>query len=316
MLQSRFKGHDLSTIRVNVGGHAEAVNDSLHSHAFTIGERISFRQQPDLRLAAHEAAHTVQHRAGLPPAEADRAEAVAEGVADRVAAGGTAGPGLRAPSTADRSPEMALLAPNQSGATDPSHVVGWVRTREAAGGGPGVILEALSNAHGGNSDRYFYTDTYGWVDIRHFGAAASYAVSTGSVVAEGLGYGNEGLQWLTEWGDDYRNGFSPEDTPSNAAGAEFGDDYVGSRPGESVADALERWMRDRGGRPASDPRAGRASLPVSDPSDRGGAGRGSSNASRTQSTASGEVSRTRESAESGVYQLNNPWNWYRMMGGL
>jgi hypothetical protein len=148
-------------------------------------------------------------------------------------------------------------------------------------------MDALSAAHAGNTDRYFYTRTYGWVDVRHFGAAASLASSYGSVVSETLGFGNEIGQWLTEWGEDYRSGFSPEDVPSNAAGAAFGDDYIGSRKGETTADALDRWMTYNGALSAGDPEAGRAALPASDPSVRGGAGRGSSNASRTQSTVSG-----------------------------
>jgi hypothetical protein len=107
------------------------------------------------------------------------------------------------------------------------------------------------------------------------------------VVSETLGFGNGIGQWLADWGDDYRSGSSPEDVPSNAAGAGFGDDYLGSRKGESPADALDRWMKDRGALSAGDPGAGRAAPPASDPSVRVGAGRGSSNASRTRSTVPG-----------------------------
>ena len=95
--------------------------------------------------------------------------------------------------------------------------------------------------HGGNDQRYIYTDRYGWIDLRHFGAAGSLAQGWGSVVTEWLGFGNEVLQWATEWGDDYRSGFSPADIPSNAAGAEFGDDYV--REDEPLSTSLERGFR-------------------------------------------------------------------------
>lgn len=44
-------------------------------------------------------------------------------------------------------------------------------------------------------------------------------------MTEDLGFSLEVSQYLTELGDD-RSGFSPEDLSSNAAGAEFGDDYM------------------------------------------------------------------------------------------
>ena len=79
-----------------------------------------------------------------------------------------------------------------------------------------------------------------------------------------------------EWGADYRSGFSPEDCPSNAAGAEFGESI---KPGESVKDASDRWAKSAGARNMTDPKTGFSKLPLNDPSVRGGRGRGSSNAS-------------------------------------
>jgi hypothetical protein len=255
----------------------------------------------------------LQQRGGGGPSESAEAEAEAEAKAEAAAAGGR--PGTEAVNKPAQPVISIQLAPNQAGTTDPSYVVGWVRSRETVGRSAGDLMSHLSAAHQGNTNRYFYTDTYGWVDVRHFGAAASIAAGVGSVAAEALGVGNEMAQWVSEWGDAAsRSGFSPEDIPSNAAGAEFGDDYIGSRPGEPVADALARWMAANGAHPASDPRAGRASLPTTDPSLRGGAGRGSSNLSRTQSTASGAASAERASAEQGAAQLLDPMNWMRMYG--
>ena len=167
------------------------------------------------------------------------------------------------------------LAPNKAGTTNPSHVVNQARTLESQGLSRTAILERSRDQHTGNVNRYFYTDKYGWVDIRHFGEAANYANSHGSVITESLGFANEVAQWLTEWGDDYRSGFSPEDIPSNAAGAGFGDDYLSDN--ESLSDSLERWMKDNGARDQNDPKAGRDKLPATDPSERGGKCRGSSN---------------------------------------
>jgi Domain of unknown function (DUF4157) len=300
-------------VRVHTDHAAEAANARLRSHAYTVGEHIATTDPTNVGLMAHEVAHVVQQRIGM-TSESTEAESEAAKADRGLPAGALAQSSARMTAGATAPVTSIQLAPNRAGTTDPSYVVGWVRTRESAGGSASEIMTALSKDHGGNTNRYFYSDTYGWVDVRHFGAAASMAARAGSVVTEALGLGNEMVQWATDWGDDCRSGFSPEDIPSNAAGAEFGDDYIGSRSGESVADALDRWMTANGARPASDPRAGRASLPTTDPSERGGAGRGSSNVSRTQSTVSGAASAERASAEQSAAQLVDPMNWMRMYG--
>ncbi|MFM6078718.1 MAG: hypothetical protein ACKPCI_09415, partial [Dolichospermum sp.] len=128
------------------------------------------------------------------------------------------------------------LAPNQGGATDSCHV------RDALNNNPD--LGNLKDTHRNNTNRYFYTDQYGWVDIRHFAEAAR-RTSGGEWAwwTETLGFGNEVVQYLTEWGDDYRSGFSPEDLPSNSAGANFGQSI---RPGESLVEAFDRWSKQAG----------------------------------------------------------------------
>ena len=164
------------------------------------------------------------------------------------------------------------LAPNKGGATDSCHV------RDALKNDPD--LGKLSDTHGENANRYFYTDQYGWVDIRHFAEAAR-RTSGGEWGwwTETLGFGKEVAQYLREWGDDYRSGFSPEDLPSNSAGANFGQSI---KPGESLANAFDRWSQQAGARPLSDPNTGFNNLPLNDPSERGGKGRGSNSSSKPQ----------------------------------
>ena len=82
----------------------------------------------------------------------------------------------------------------------------------------------------------------------------------------------------SEWGDDYRSGFSPEDIASNAA--EFGDDYMNDST--SSSDSLNNWLNGAGARNPTDPAAGTSSLPAGDPARGGGGNRGSSNVSRTK----------------------------------
>lgn len=156
-------------------------------------------------------------------------------------------------------------APNQAGTTDPSHVYFALRG--------GSSLQALSDSHGSNANRYFYTGKYGWVDIRHFARAAALVQSgTNPEVVRALGAGNEAVQWATEWGDDYRSGFSPEDLSSNAAGIDFGQ---GLGDGADVAAAFMKWAKLNRALTDSNSSAGRKDLPATDPSSKGGAGRGS-----------------------------------------
>jgi len=170
------------------------------------------------------------------------------------------------------------MAPNQAGVTTIATLKAEVRNYEASGLKGAAVMSALSANHGGNANRYLFTDKHGWVDLRHFGAAAEMASSIGSVATETLGLANEVVQFSTEWGDDYRSGFSPEDISSNAAGAAFGDDYMNGNT--SVSDSLGKWL-GAGARNPSDPAAGLSSLPATDPAVNGGAARGSSNISNS-----------------------------------
>lgn len=87
-IQTSFgPGHDLSGVRAHVGGSAAVAAQGMGAMAFTMGEQVAFRKPPDLFTAAHEAAHVVQQRAGLPldgvpgrPALEQSADRVAERV--------------------------------------------------------------------------------------------------------------------------------------------------------------------------------------------------------------------------------------------
>ncbi|NTV97113.1 MAG: DUF4157 domain-containing protein, partial [Thiobacillus sp.] len=67
-MEARF-GIDLSTVRLHTGADAARLNETLHAHAFAVGEHIAFNQgryQPDTGpgrfLLAHELAHVAQQR--------------------------------------------------------------------------------------------------------------------------------------------------------------------------------------------------------------------------------------------------------------
>lgn len=95
-IQSSFgPDHDVSRVRAHVGGKAAQASQAMGAQAYTTGQDIGFADKPDLHLAAHEAAHTVQQQAGLKLAggvgrAGDPHEAHADAVADRVVAGKSA----------------------------------------------------------------------------------------------------------------------------------------------------------------------------------------------------------------------------------
>ena len=104
-IQASFGRHDISGTRAAIGGPAARANESMGSLAYTMGGRIAFRAAPDLRLAAHEATHVVQQRAGVQLKDGvgrpgDGHEQQADAVADAVDRGESADPLLDPPETA------------------------------------------------------------------------------------------------------------------------------------------------------------------------------------------------------------------------
>ncbi|HEY4244389.1 MAG TPA: DUF4157 domain-containing protein [Kofleriaceae bacterium] len=105
-LQQAFGEHDLSSVHAAVGGEGGAHAEQLGAEAYTNGERIAFRREPDVWLAAHEAAHVVQQRRGVTPSPTtprarDPHEQEADAVADAVAGGGSVEHLLGAPGHAN-----------------------------------------------------------------------------------------------------------------------------------------------------------------------------------------------------------------------
>ncbi len=94
-IQRAFGRHDVSTIRVSIGGAAAKAAQQLGANAYATGDTIAFASAPDLHTAAHEAAHVVQQRRGASPTGGidagshDALERQADAVADSVVAGGS-----------------------------------------------------------------------------------------------------------------------------------------------------------------------------------------------------------------------------------
>jgi hypothetical protein len=91
-IQRSFGRHDLSQVRAHTSEQAGLAARALRAQAFTIGEHVAFDGQPSLYLAAHEAAHVIQQRAGVHVRggvgdDGDAYERHADAVADRVVRG-------------------------------------------------------------------------------------------------------------------------------------------------------------------------------------------------------------------------------------
>jgi len=94
-IQAAFGRHSLDPIRAHSDTQSRAASRAIGARAYASGERIAFAQSPDLRTAAHEAAHVIQQRAGRRPAgnlshAGDTLERHANAVADRVCEGHSA----------------------------------------------------------------------------------------------------------------------------------------------------------------------------------------------------------------------------------
>lgn len=98
-----FGGHDLRGVEAFTDGGAREACRTIGAEAYATGEKVAFAQgSPDLRTAAHEAAHVVQQRAGLEldegvGAASDVHEVQAERVAEAVTGGRSAAVLLGAP---------------------------------------------------------------------------------------------------------------------------------------------------------------------------------------------------------------------------
>jgi hypothetical protein len=93
--QSFGSNHDLSEIRAHTDGTAQQASAEMGAAGYATGNHVAFAGTPDLHLAAHEAAHVVQQRAGVQlsggvGAAGDAYERNADEVADRVVAGQSA----------------------------------------------------------------------------------------------------------------------------------------------------------------------------------------------------------------------------------
>ncbi|MFL5382000.1 MAG: DUF4157 domain-containing protein [Longimicrobiaceae bacterium] len=113
-IQASFGRHSVARVQAHTGPGATAASRAMDARAYASGDHVVFGGAPDLRTAAHEAAHVVQQRAGVQLAggvgrAGDPWERHADAVADAVVAG--------------RSAE-AMLEPHAGPPSSPAQVQG------------------------------------------------------------------------------------------------------------------------------------------------------------------------------------------------
>lgn len=134
--------------------------------------------------------------------------------------------------------------PNKADATNINGFLANVRRieRENPGAPPALILAMAATRleQGNDAVSYLYTTKRDWIDSKHFFAAANTAESFGEGVTLFLGLGVEAKQV----GTLSPSGFSYEDLPSNAAGADFGDDHLNG--GSLLSQQIETYLNAAG----------------------------------------------------------------------
>lgn len=97
---------------------------------------------------------------------------------------------------------------------------------------------------------YIYTEEKGWIDVAHFTEAARYSKSIGSGATEAGGYlveVQQGMMPGTRGGGS--SSFTPEDLPSNGAGAAFGCEF---NQDEKLSDQLRKYFNKLGAKKPTD----------------------------------------------------------------
>jgi Domain of unknown function (DUF4157) len=64
-IQASFGRHSIAHVQAHVGPEAARASRAMNALAYASGDHVVFGSTPDLRTAAHEAAHIVQQQAGV-----------------------------------------------------------------------------------------------------------------------------------------------------------------------------------------------------------------------------------------------------------
>ncbi len=167
--------HDVSHVTAHIGGRAAEASSAMGAEAFATGNQVAFAGPPDLRTAAHEAAHVIQQRAGVQllggvgqagDAYEQHADAVADAVVegrsaarllDRMAGAGGGGGGGNAVGVQALGGNLdhARTLPRFGGARD---FRAELARRDAPGGRPGQDAAVERDENHNNRDKVAFEE--------------------------------------------------------------------------------------------------------------------------------------------------------------
>lgn len=219
--EPRF-GSDLGHVRIHADARAGESAQAVNALAYTVGNNVVFRHgQYDPRtsngkhLIAHELAHVMQQQRG---AGGDAGGAVVQRLS-------SVRPGeflfRFVASERDDIANLDAVIATAKRVAKARGALGMMRWgRFVAGMGGSGAIEAIApssgSTRGGQENRYLFTCRCGLIDMRHFYQLMYIALLQGNRAATEAGREHELHAEET-------SRFAPEDTPSNAMGALFGD---------------------------------------------------------------------------------------------
>lgn len=178
-VQRSFGEFDLGHVRAFSGERASRAARSLGADAFALGDRVAFAsRQPSLFEVAHEAAHTVQQRAGVQllggvGEVGDRHEQHADAVARATVEGRSAAPLLRSfvggppPRASGRHEALQCIKTEKKavagGGEETQYVAQLKRERTTLAGGQGFIRAVSKKGAWGSAD-------HAWIVIEYLKA--------------------------------------------------------------------------------------------------------------------------------------------------
>lgn len=156
-IRAAFGAYAPSGLRAHMGPAARAAGQALSADAYILDGRAAFTRRPSLRTAVHEAAHMVHQARGgatLPHGVGHRHdphERMADRIADRVAAGGSAEPllasmfGAAAPSAAPPTAGAPMLQMNNviSGQKNSTKATPWAEIEDQLKLGNGYDIDSV-----------------------------------------------------------------------------------------------------------------------------------------------------------------------------
>jgi len=144
-IQASFGRHDVTSIHAHTDSGAQSASRQMGAQGFATGDRVAFAEpSPSLHLAAHEAAHVIQQRAGVAlsrgvGARGDAYEQHADAVADAVVRGESAEALLSQVAPGGGATSAVQLRAVEPGPTEPV----TISDRRDATDGPATVDDSL-----------------------------------------------------------------------------------------------------------------------------------------------------------------------------